>query len=189
MLNNVWFLVNDFCKKDGSINTHKLRNSTQYRESHRLLCTKHTTTYKFIINTIVSSLAAGRPIYVWPDIFLQGYFGRTMVNAVSGPYVPRITAPPLIFVYQSHWRSHKSTILPLILMSLLLLLLRSFPNLDQPIILLEVSILNQEWKQTLEAILKLEAAQYMMVVPIALWATSLLVVLLLLNQSLPHQMM
>ena len=31
----------------------------------------YTTTYERFINIIVSGLAAGQPIYVWPDIFLQ----------------------------------------------------------------------------------------------------------------------
>ena len=65
MLNNVWFQVNDFCKEDASINTliDKLRNSTRYRESHRLFRTTLPLHTSLSLNTIVSSLAAGQPIY------------------------------------------------------------------------------------------------------------------------------
>ena len=58
-------------------------------ESHRLLNTTHSTTYDFITNTIVSSLAAGRPIYVWPDIFPQ--ICVCIYNIVRGKFklIPR----------------------------------------------------------------------------------------------------
>ena len=58
-----------------------------YRESHRLLQTIHTTRYKLITNTIVSSLAAGWPINAWPDIFLQ----------VTSPRLP---GRELVFYYK-----------------------------------------------------------------------------------------
>ena len=112
-----------------------------------------------------------------------------MVNAVAVPQVPRRTAPTLIFVEQSHWRIHEGPILPVITPRLLILLLGFFPNMDQKIVLPEVSIQNQAWNQTLEAILALEATRSMMSVTSVLWANFLLVVLLLLNQILPHQMM
>ena len=85
MLNNVWFQVNDFCKEDASINTliDKLRNSTCYRESHRLLRTTLPLHTSLSSNTIVSSLAAGRPIYC--D---RTYFYTYPMQAPSAQFPP-----------------------------------------------------------------------------------------------------
>ena len=51
------------CLRITGVLSHKLRNSTRYRESHRLLRTRLPLHTRLSSNTIVSSLAAGRPIY------------------------------------------------------------------------------------------------------------------------------
>ena len=66
--------------------------------------------------------------------------GTTVVNDVSGPQVPRITAPPLIFAEQSHWITNKGTIILLFLLRLLIILMGILPNIYQPIVLTNVSI-------------------------------------------------
>ena len=44
-LNNIWFLVSNFCKEHGSIITY-FKKYHSYRESHRLLFTTLTKTYE-----------------------------------------------------------------------------------------------------------------------------------------------
>ena len=80
-LNNVWLQVNYFCKEDTSINTliDKLRNSTQYRESHCLLRTSLLLHTSLSSNTIVSSLAAVRPIYC-DRTYLHTYYWYNLCN-------------------------------------------------------------------------------------------------------------
>ena len=60
-----------------------------------------------------------------------------------------------MFSDQPHWITHEGQILLLLLLRLLILLLGILPNLDQPIVLPEVSIQNKTWPQTLEEILSL----------------------------------
>ena len=54
-----------------------------YGESHRLLHIFYTTTCKDITNTNVYSLAAGRPINAWTDIFLQQVNNKTPKESIS----------------------------------------------------------------------------------------------------------
>ena len=49
-------------------------------ESHRPLSTIYTRTYECITNAIVSSLAAGRPINTWPDIFVRIRFSPMSIS-------------------------------------------------------------------------------------------------------------
>ena len=51
------------CIRITGVLSHKLRNSNRYRESHRLLRTRLPLHTGLSSDTIVSSLAAGRPIY------------------------------------------------------------------------------------------------------------------------------
>ena len=69
-LNNVWFLVIDFCKEHGSITT-QLRNSTHTGKVIAFYLQHISRHTSLNTNTIVSSLAAGRPIKAWTEIFLQ----------------------------------------------------------------------------------------------------------------------
>ena len=87
--NNVWFQVDNLCKEDGIINTliDKLRNSTRYRESHRLLRTRLPLHTSLSSNTIVSSLAANRPIFCDRTYFYTSLCTTNILSMLS--YVTR----------------------------------------------------------------------------------------------------
>ena len=63
-----------------------------YGESHRLLSTFYSTKFERIANAIVSSLAAGRPINAWLDIFLQ-------VTSPSLPGRAEVPYDKYIYIY------------------------------------------------------------------------------------------
>ena len=73
----------------------------------------------------------------------------TVSNSVDGPQVTISTAPTLIFTDKYHWITHEGTTLPLLILRLLLLLLGLFTNMDQTIVLPDVSIQKQACQQTL----------------------------------------
>ena len=60
-LNNVRFLVSVFSREHGRL-IIKIKKLQPYGEIHRLLPIIYTRTEECITNSIVSSLAAGRPI-------------------------------------------------------------------------------------------------------------------------------